>query len=63
MKFIKVKFSPDSVEYTYACDDDTVQPGDLVQVTTPRGSIRELLVQSLEPQQPPFACKPAMKVG
>lgn len=63
MKYIKVRFPGQSREYTYECDDDTIQPTDEVQVTTPRGQTLELSVIEVSDNKPPFACKPAMKVG
>lgn len=62
MKYIKVRFPGSGAEYTYECSDDSIQPTDEVQITTPRGQIMQLTVTEVSDNQPPFACKSAMKV-
>jgi len=34
MKYVKVRFPNSAREFTYSCEDDTVQPTDEVQITT-----------------------------
>lgn len=62
VKYIKVRFPGASREYTYECDDDTVQPTDDVSIVTPNGQTLVLPVVEVSGNKPPFACKPAMKV-
>lgn len=63
MKYVKVRFPNSAREYTYVCDDDTVQPTDEVQVTTRSGQSMTLPVTEVSDNQPPFPCKPALKVS
>lgn len=62
MKYVKVRFPGSNAEYTYVCDDDSVQPTDEVQITTRTGQSMTLPVTEVSDNKPPFVCKPAMKV-
>lgn len=63
MKYVKVRFPGGVREFTYSCKDDTVQPTDEVQITTPTGALMTLSVTEVSDNQPPFACKPALKLA
>lgn len=63
MKYVKVRFPGASREFTYSCDDDSVQPTDEVQITTPAGVPMILPVTEVSDNTPSFTCKPAMKVS
>lgn len=63
MKYITISFTPGGRQYTYECDDPTVQPGDEVQVSGPSGATLTRTVIEVSGNRPPFACKPAMKVS
>lgn len=62
MKYIKVRIAGKGREYTYSCDDDNVQPGDLVTFTLPSGVDHTTDVIEVSVNQPSFMCKSAMKV-
>lgn len=63
MKYVKVRFPNSAREFTYSCEDDTVQPTDEVQITTPTGGTMILPVTEVSDNTPSFTCKPAMKVS
>ncbi len=63
MKYVKVRFPNSAREFTYSCEDDTVQPTDEVQITTIAGTPMILPVTEVSDNQPPFPCKPALKVS
>lgn len=63
MKYVKVRFPGGGREFTYECSDDSVQPTDEVQITTPTGALMTLSVTEVSDNVPPFACKPALKLA
>jgi len=62
--FVTVKFNPwDTRTYTYAYDgDQSLKPGDLVTVDTPREGSKTVEVVSVDVPEPTFACKPITSV-
>lgn len=63
MKYITIAYTTGGRQYTFECDDPTVQPGDEVQVAGPTGAMLQRTVIEVSGNKPAFACKPAMKVS
>lgn len=62
--FVTCTFSADGTgrAYTYACDVDGVEPGSSVIVRGPQGDEKIVTVLDTDVPEPPFECKPILRI-
>jgi hypothetical protein len=60
-KYIKCRIAGKGREYTYQCDDDTIQPGEMVAFQLPSGQTHVTEVLEVSDNMPSFPCKVAVR--